>query len=105
MQTDFLVQVILASLASWRVVHMLLSENGPFHVFYKIRQALGTQEDDYGNTISYKYEITICVYCLSVWVAMLAYFIPREILAILSISTIVIFVEKLHDFTRDTSKY
>lgn len=61
--------VVLAAMAAWRVSHMLLHENGPFTVFRRLRERLGvTYYPDSNEVASYRYEITTCIWCLSVWV-------------------------------------
>lgn len=62
--------VIVAALATWRISHMLLYENGPFRLLRRLRVMLGvTYYDDDGSDVSSsRYEITICIWCLSVWV-------------------------------------
>lgn len=62
---------VLFGLATWRVSHILLRENGPFRVFRNLREALGVRYyDEDGHEIAeFKYEITTCIWCLSVWVA------------------------------------
>lgn len=62
--------VIVAALATWRISHMLLYENGPFRALRRLRVMLGVMyySDDSNDVASSKYEITTCVWCLSVWV-------------------------------------
>ena len=50
----------LASLATWRIAHILVYEDGPFDVFDKTRQAMGT--------IPALYKLINCLKCVSVWV-------------------------------------
>lgn len=70
---------------------MLLKENGPFGIFESIRSKLGVEEG------SYKYEITVCHYCLSVWVALILFFVPWQVNAVFAASAAVIFIEKWHN--------
>lgn len=59
----------VGGVTTWRLSHMLLFENGPFKIFRRLREKLGVvyypNSDD---VASYKYEITICIWCLSMWV-------------------------------------
>lgn len=48
----------LATLATWRVTHLLAEEDGPGDVVVRLRQAAGPA----GGLLD-------CFYCLSVWVA------------------------------------
>lgn len=62
--------LLIAALATWRITHMLLYENGPFRTFRYMREALGVEysEFDEDKIISFRYEITTCIWCLSMWV-------------------------------------
>jgi hypothetical protein len=66
------VAVVLASLAVWRISHMVVKEDGPFEVFRKIRDRAGVQWDEdngqlYG--VDFKSALLSCPLCLSVWIA------------------------------------
>lgn len=50
----------LASLATWRVTHLLAAEDGPANVVVRLRERAG--EGQLG-------ELMDCFYCLSIWVA------------------------------------
>lgn len=65
---------LLAALATWRITHILLRENGPWRVFRRLRVALGVTyyDDDDPKVSSFRYEITVCVWCLSVWTGSVA---------------------------------
>jgi|SRR3990167_224565 len=61
--------LLIGALATWRIGHMLLFENGPFRVFRAGRERLGVRYNDIDDTVVwYRHEITTCLYCLSVWV-------------------------------------
>ena len=51
---------LLATLAVWRITHMLTKEDGPWDTFLRLRRSLGT------GTVK---KLVSCFYCLSVWVA------------------------------------
>lgn len=51
---------ILVALATWRVTHLLASEDGPADVVVRVRERLG--ETFLGRLMD-------CFYCLSLWVA------------------------------------
>lgn len=63
-------QLSVAAIATWRLSHMFLKENGPFRVFRQGREALGVVYDpvDEDFIVSARYEITTCIWCLSMWV-------------------------------------
>lgn len=74
-----LLRIIVGGVATWRVSHMLLYENGPFHIFRFIRIRLGViyhhSEENY--VVGYKYEITTCIWCLSMWVGLAVTLLQR----------------------------
>jgi hypothetical protein len=61
------------SLAAWRVSRMFVWDNGPFHIFQKIRDLVGVKYDDrsrrYGET--WLAELFACMGCMSVWIGLL----------------------------------
>jgi hypothetical protein len=52
--------IILAALATWRITHLLSSEDGPADIFFRIRAKLGNSV--FGRLID-------CFYCLSLYVS------------------------------------
>jgi hypothetical protein len=52
---------VLATLAVWRLTHLLSHEDGPWGILRRLRRALG---DGMGG------ELVACFYCLSIWVAL-----------------------------------
>lgn len=67
---DFVIRVGLGAVATWRVCHMLLWENGPFRMFRRIRERSGMvyAEDDDTVLVSFKHELLTCIWCASMWV-------------------------------------
>jgi hypothetical protein len=59
-ETSFWTRFVLAVLATWRVTHLLASEDGPADVIVRFRALLG-------QSIAGK--LMDCFNCLSVWVA------------------------------------
>jgi hypothetical protein len=51
----------VAALATWRLTHLLASEDGPADVIARVRERLG--ESELG-------ELMDCFHCTSIWVAM-----------------------------------
>lgn len=51
--------MLLLALATWRIANMLTSEHGPWHIFGKMRRQVPL-----GG-------LTTCIYCMSVWVALI----------------------------------
>jgi hypothetical protein len=62
MLNDFSVeaQFGLCSLAIWRVTHLIVAEDGPWDVIFKLRVKLGDSQA--GRAMD-------CFYCLSLWIA------------------------------------
>lgn len=56
--TDFWPSFVLASLAVWRISHLLALEDGPFDLVVRLRARLGNA----GRVLD-------CFYCVSLWVA------------------------------------
>jgi Protein of unknown function (DUF1360) len=53
-------RLILAILATWRITHLLFTEDGPWDVLVRLRAAAGRSV--FGSLLD-------CFYCLSLWVA------------------------------------
>ncbi len=57
---DFVVRVVLAVLATWRISHLLAEEDGPADLILRLRRRLG--DGMLGALMD-------CFFCLSLWVA------------------------------------
>jgi hypothetical protein len=53
-------QYLLASLAVWRLTHLLNDEDGPWRIFARLRRLVGA--GFWGDLLD-------CFYCLSLWIA------------------------------------
>ena len=53
-------ELILGSLAVWRLTHLLHAENGPWEILARLRGRLGA---------SFWGQLVSCFYCLSLWVS------------------------------------
>ena len=51
---------LIATLAVWRVTHLFYGEDGPAHIFLRLRRLAGK---------SFFGQLLDCFYCLSLWVA------------------------------------
>ena len=56
-----LTDVLIASLAAWRLTHLLWGEDGPWNCFVRLRKLAGS---------SIAGQILDCFYCLSIWIAL-----------------------------------
>ena len=71
----FWARFVLAIFATWRITHLLASEDGPADLIVRFRARLGSGM--VGKLID-------CFQCLSLWVALpLAFFVSRELLDLL----------------------
>ncbi len=58
---------VAATLATWRVTHLITAEDGPFDIVARLRQAAGA---------GFFGQLMDCFYCASLWVAApLAYWV------------------------------
>jgi len=59
-EAQFLVHFVLATLATWRVTHLLAQEDGPWDAVVRVRAWLGS---------SIVGQLMDCFKCLSIWIA------------------------------------
>lgn len=95
--------IVILGLATWRISSLLVNENGPFHVFRKIREMAGIKyQDDFKYLVPSTFfaELLDCVWCSSVWVSFFVaalYFVSPERAPIIflpfALSAIAILVE------------
>jgi hypothetical protein len=65
-----MLSLVLAVLATWRVTHLLASEDGPGDVIFRVRRSLGQ---------SFTGKLIDCFNCLSFWIAApMALFVSRQ---------------------------
>ena len=86
------VVLCVATLAVWRVTHLLQAEDGPFDLFFRLRRRLGT---------SLLGKLLDCFYCLNVWIAAPAAWLiardwPERLWLWPALSGAAILVERLH---------
>lgn len=88
-----LMNFLILCLAAWRLAHLLVKEDGPWHVFAKLRRAVGIQvvtaiTADKGMETGYLAENTLaegllCIWCVSVWCA--AFLVLGELLPMVGV--------------------
>jgi hypothetical protein len=61
-------EVALIGLAAWRMASLLVTEDGPWDVFLRLRLAIGTERDEL-NPVA---KMFTCTWCMSVWTTALA---------------------------------
>ena len=65
-----MLRLVLAVLATWRVTHLLASEDGPGDIIFRFRRLLGN---------GFAGKLMDCFNCLSLWVAApIALFVSRQ---------------------------
>lgn len=64
---DF-VGILIGGLATWRVSHMLVKEDGPLDIFARIRASLGKRQKKRGGL----FDLMSCVSCTSMYIGALA---------------------------------
>jgi hypothetical protein len=66
-------EFIILALATWRLSSLLVNEEGPFSVFTNLRYLAGVRFDEYSQ--SYGKNVVAdalqCVWCASVWIAII----------------------------------
>src|SRR5271169_2412847 len=90
-EPSFLIRFALAALATWRVTHLLASEDGPADLVARLRAQLGN---------SFVGKMMDCFDCLSLWVAIpTAFSVSRQpsvlLLSWLALSGAAILLERL----------
>ena len=65
--------VAILALATWRLAHLFAFEDGPFHIFYRLRKAAGQRlnADGIPYNTTHLAEGLACLWCNSVWFGVL----------------------------------
>jgi Protein of unknown function (DUF1360) len=63
-----LAEAVIIAFASWRLASLLVHEDGPGHVFARLRRFAGVP--DAGEIEGVLPELFSCVWCMSVWTAL-----------------------------------
>lgn len=64
-------QIVIAMFATWRLSYMVTSEEGPWRVFFHLKNALGAYDlDEKGTPRTWVGRGIICMYCVSFWVGL-----------------------------------
>lgn len=61
-----ILEVLLLSLATWRMASLLVNEEGPFRVFERIREWVGIRGPEVPDR--FLAGVLSCVWCCSLWV-------------------------------------
>lgn len=68
-----LLDLVILALATWRMSHLLAFEDGPWHLFERLRYLSGVRYDAESRQIATTHlaEGVLCTWCNSVWFGML----------------------------------
>jgi len=80
-------------LATWRVTHMLLYESGPWGILIRLRSGVGVTHNEDGEPETHVHTWTYCLWCLSVWVAIVLVCAPSIIAVVAALSAVAIFAD------------
>jgi len=73
------IDLIVMVLATWRLSHLLVNEDGPWDIFLRLRKLVGIKYDEDGDIESRPEKkmakLFDCLPCMSVWLAGLVYLI------------------------------
>lgn len=94
--------LILASLATWRLASLIANEDGPFEIFALLRYRLGVRYDPHSRRYGTNALARglVCLWCVSVWLAALTALTARPQsliqygLYVMAISAIAIWLDK-----------
>lgn len=98
-----MIEILLSSLAVWRISSLLVREDGPGDVFAKLRTITGVRYDEYSSPYGTNFlsSLLSCVWCTSVWVALIVAILenPKNIFKFIrkamALSAIAIFVDEV----------
>lgn len=65
---DLLLRAVIVGLASWRLASLLVDEEGPWHVFARLRQWAGIPAGPGEIPDGILAGILSCIWCATVWV-------------------------------------
>lgn len=92
---------LIYSLAVWRVSRFLVKEEGPGRISVKIRELSGIEHDDSGEILSRNdYTPLFCVWCTSVYAALLLLAAPDWVLRLLAASGLAGFIEEITEIVQ-----
>lgn len=93
---------LIMALATWRLTSLFVNEAGPFNMFKWLREKTGITHHDDGEIANiperFWAKLLSCVWCLSIWMAIIVYFIYQYceiIVIILAISCATIVIDKI----------
>ena len=96
--------ILAIVLATWRLANMLVNEDGPGRVFVWVRRGLGIVQDDEGKTIGWSdWSPLYCVWCTSLYTAILLLFLPKPVAWVLALSAVACLIDAALEKSRGAS--
>lgn len=90
-----LLSALSIGLATWRLSHMMLREEGPWRLFVHWRERWGVEHDEDFNPVSWPDgSVLACLWCFSVWVGAALAILPVWVSVPFALSAFAIMVEK-----------
>lgn len=92
-----MLDILVLGLATWRVSYFFIEDTGPFRVAERIRHLVGADRPGEITGLAF---IFTCIYCMSVWVAGILWFVfihdwNHGLLTIAAASAIAVLVDRL----------
>lgn len=95
---DKWLEFVVKALATWRISHMFVKEEGPWYVFRRIREHEGWQYDIDGQEVAKPTNHVLgCIWCLSPWVGILLSRMPMGVVTPFALSAVTIALQKWFD--------
>ena len=65
--------IIILSLAVWRISNLFVNEDGPFMVFAEVRHLVGVRYNESSEVVGSNElaKLLTCVFCFSVWIGLI----------------------------------
>lgn len=81
-------------LAAWRLAHLLVEEDGPDHVFARLRDATGIEYDETGRVIAWPSLNPLhCVVCTSLYTSIAMLLAPRPLRRVLAVAGVALLIQ------------
>jgi len=96
-----IIEILLLTIATWRIAYMFVYENGPYDIFEKLRNLLDTMQNTHATMLI---DLLGCLYCTSFWVGVFftTVYICNSTVAFcialpFVLSAFAIFIDMIHD--------
>jgi hypothetical protein len=90
-------RLLIEGLACWRLSSLLVSEDGPWRAFDRLRRATGIEYTVRGDLFTWpSWNPLVCVWCVSLWIAPVVHVLPRWLVWLLAVSALAITGERVN---------